>query len=190
MELSGKMLKITELAKRFGLSRSTLLYYDRIGLLRPSGRSESGYRLYAPADVERLQSICAYREAGLSLEEIGEILDRVDAPQRQLMERRLEEIGRSIRALQQQQQLLAKMLKVRARSGPFTATGKELWVEMLRAAGMDEAAMWRWHHEFELRAPEDHHAFLIALGIDEEEVQRIREKSRRPITEQPQAVSS
>jgi len=39
------MFLITELARKHGLSRSTLLYYDRIGLLTPSGRSEAGYRL-------------------------------------------------------------------------------------------------------------------------------------------------
>jgi len=47
------MYRIRELAGLFGLSRSTLLYYDRIGLLSPSARSESGYRLYSAADRER-----------------------------------------------------------------------------------------------------------------------------------------
>ena len=41
-----------ELAKSAGLSRSTLLYYDRLGLLRPVGRSESNYRLYSATDAD------------------------------------------------------------------------------------------------------------------------------------------
>lgn len=177
------MPTIGQLAQAFGLSRSTLLYYDRIGLLRPSGRNEAGYRLYSEQDVDRLKSICAYRDAGLSLTDIGNIIDNLEGPQRQLLEKRLQEIGQNIRTLQQQQQLLARMLKIKASSGPFHTTGKELWVEMFRAAGMDEAAMRSWHREFELRAPEDHHAFLLALDISEEEALRIRRQAATPEAE-------
>lgn len=168
------MYKISQLAKHFGLSRSTLLYYDRVGLLSPAGRSETGYRLYSEADFERLRSICAYRDAGLSLEEIGTIVDNLAVPQRDVLERRLEETVQNIRVLQQQQQVLAGLLKIKASGTPFAKTGKQLWVEMFRAAGMDEAAMKRWHREFEQRAPEDHHAFLLALDIDEKEALQIR----------------
>jgi DNA-binding transcriptional MerR regulator/ubiquinone/menaquinone biosynthesis C-methylase UbiE len=171
------MYKIGQLAKQFGLSRSSLLYYDRIGLLCPSGRSVAGYRLYSTADVERLQSLCAYRDAGLSLEEIGTILDNLEVPQRDVLERRMLEIGQNIQVLQQQQQMLAKMLKIKASQAPFSMTGKQLWVEMFRAAGMDEAAMRRWHREYEQRAPEDHHAFLLSLDISEKEAIQIRKLS-------------
>ena len=50
------MLTISQVASRFGLSRSTLLYYDTIGLLSPSLRSRANYRLYSPADVERKET--------------------------------------------------------------------------------------------------------------------------------------
>lgn len=171
------MYKISELARQFGMSRSALLYYDRIGLLCPSERSDAGYRLYAEADVERLKSICAYRDAGLSLEDIGGLLDNLEVPQREVMERRLVEIGQNIRVLQQQQQVLARMLKLKASDVPFSTTGKQLWVDMFRAAGMDEAAMRCWHREFEQRAPEDHYAFLLALDISEKEALQIRKLS-------------
>lgn len=171
------MLTVGQLGRQFDLSRSTLLYYDRIGLLSPSGRSEAGYRLYGQDDVERLRSICAYRDAGLSLEEIAAVLENLEVPQREVLERRLTEIGQNIRRLQHQQQVLAKMLKINASSGPFTATGKQLWVEMFRAAGMDESAMRRWHREFEQQAPQDHHAFLLSLGISEKEALQIRKLS-------------
>ena len=49
---------------------------------------------------------------------------------------------------------------------------------MLRAAGMDQNAMNRWHTEFERRAPEGHHEFLVSLGIPQDEVARIRQWSR------------
>jgi DNA-binding transcriptional MerR regulator len=57
---------ISELGRRFGLSRSTLLYYDRIGLLRPSGRSGADYRQYSEDDVQRMERICLFRGSGLS----------------------------------------------------------------------------------------------------------------------------
>ncbi|HOP40482.1 MAG TPA: hypothetical protein PLI53_05515, partial [Geobacteraceae bacterium] len=55
---------------------------------------------------------------------------------------------------------------------------KEAWIEMLRAAGMDDSAMGRWHCEFERRAPEAHHQFLLALGVSEDEAFYIRKRSR------------
>ena len=48
---AGGELTVGRLARRFGLARSTLLYYDRIGVLRPSARSAAGYRLYDAGDV-------------------------------------------------------------------------------------------------------------------------------------------
>lgn len=68
------LLKVGELAKRTGLTVRTLHHYDEIGLLRPSARSDAGYRLYNRADVARLHSIQALRRLGLSLAEIGDML--------------------------------------------------------------------------------------------------------------------
>jgi DNA-binding transcriptional MerR regulator len=62
------------LARLAGVSVRTLHHYDEIGLLRPSGRSRSGYRVYTGADLERLQQILFFREVGLPLEDIGRIL--------------------------------------------------------------------------------------------------------------------
>ena len=68
--------KVGELARRTGVSVRALHHYDEIGLLSPSHRSESGYRLYAEADVVRLQQIRSLRALGFSLEETGEFLRR------------------------------------------------------------------------------------------------------------------
>src|SRR5215210_4211785 len=59
----------------------TLHHYDEIGLLSPSGRSASGYRLYEDSDLERLRWILFYRELGFDLGEISTIIDdpRTDA---------------------------------------------------------------------------------------------------------------
>jgi DNA-binding transcriptional MerR regulator len=69
------LLKVGELAKHTGLTVRTLHHYDEIGLLKPSGRSESGYRLYSRADVARLHGIQALRHLGLALGDIAAMLD-------------------------------------------------------------------------------------------------------------------
>ncbi|MBV7540771.1 MerR family transcriptional regulator [Acidovorax sp. sic0104] len=89
------LLKVGDLARRTGLTVRTLHHYDEIGLLKPSGRSEAGYRLYSQADVQRLHGIQTMRQMGLPLSDIGDLLagDGV-APERI--------IGQQIRALDQQ----------------------------------------------------------------------------------------
>jgi DNA-binding transcriptional MerR regulator len=69
-------LKVGDLAKRTGVSVRTLHYYDEIGLLSPSHRTEAGYRLYGEEDIIRLQQIVSLRQIGFSLEEIHECLEQ------------------------------------------------------------------------------------------------------------------
>lgn len=69
-------LKIGDLAKQTGVSVRTLHYYDEIGLLSPSHRTEAGYRLYGREDIIRLQQILSLRQIGFSLEEIRECLEQ------------------------------------------------------------------------------------------------------------------
>lgn len=51
---------------------------------------------------------------------------------------------------------------------------KTIWVEMFRKAGMSDDSMKAWHKEFEQRLPQEHHRFLLSLGISEEEAHQIR----------------
>jgi MerR family transcriptional regulator, thiopeptide resistance regulator len=170
---------ISKLGRMFGLSRSTLLYYDRIGLLTPSARTESGYRLYTEDDVERLQRIFSLRQTSLSLNDIGSILSSETHARGEVVERRLKELGDEISDLKTKQELLGRMLKGMASYEARVKVDKQMWVEMLRAAGMDEQAMTLWHAEFEHRAPEAHRDFLLSLGIGEKEVDLIRQWSRK-----------
>jgi DNA-binding transcriptional MerR regulator len=68
------LLKVGELARRTGMTVRTLHHFDQIGLLKPSDRSESGYRLYGRNDVARLHSIQALRHLGLPLKQIASML--------------------------------------------------------------------------------------------------------------------
>lgn len=69
------MKTVHEVSELTGVSIRALQYYDRIGLLHPSARTEAGYRLYADADLERLQQILLFRELEFPLRQIKTILD-------------------------------------------------------------------------------------------------------------------
>ncbi|MDI9890750.1 MerR family transcriptional regulator [Microbacterium sp. IEGM 1404] len=74
----ARPMQIGELAERTGLSIRTLRHYDEIGLLRPSDRSEGGFRLYTAEDESRLLLIRRMKPLGYSLEQMGELLTVVD----------------------------------------------------------------------------------------------------------------
>lgn len=90
------VLKIGELASRAGLTVRALHHYDSIGLLKPSARADSGYRLYNRADVARLQQIQALRRFGLPLAGIGDLLARPDAPFGEVVAQQIAALDRQI----------------------------------------------------------------------------------------------
>lgn len=69
------MKTVSEVSRETGISVRTLHYYDQIGLLRPDAETESGYRLYGPAALERLGQILFFRSLEFPLKEIKAILD-------------------------------------------------------------------------------------------------------------------
>ncbi|WP_402468749.1 MerR family transcriptional regulator [Isoptericola aurantiacus] len=72
-------IHIGAVAERTGLSLRTLRHYDEVGLLRPSARSDGGFRLYTESDVERLLLIRRMKPLGFSLEEMADLLRVADA---------------------------------------------------------------------------------------------------------------
>lgn len=69
---------INKLAKMAGVSTRTLRYYDELGLLSPVRESSNGYRIYGQKEIDRLQQILFYRELGVPLKEIRNILSSKD----------------------------------------------------------------------------------------------------------------
>ncbi len=94
-------LPIGKVAKLAGVTVRTLHHYDRIGLLRPAGRSAAGYREYQHSDLRRLQHILAYRELGFGLGQIGRMLDDAGTGAGQLLRRQLSAVLARIGGLQQ-----------------------------------------------------------------------------------------
>jgi DNA-binding transcriptional MerR regulator len=164
-----------------GLARASLLHYESLGLLQPQARSAAGYRLYGQMELERLQTIRRFRDAGLSLKVIRELV----APRpggtsesAQLLERRLMEVCEEIDALRAQQKQLARLLATPGFRNGRIARTKAAWVAMLRRAGMSEAEMLDWHRAFEADSPREHATFLRSLGLSTAEVARIRRWSK------------
>lgn len=75
---SVKQYAVKQLAALSGISVRTLHYYDQIGLLKPTIRTEAGYRMYGEQALLRLQQILVYRELDIPLKEIAAILDDPD----------------------------------------------------------------------------------------------------------------
>jgi DNA-binding transcriptional MerR regulator len=172
------MMTATRLARRFGLSRSTLLYYESIGLLRRPPRTEGNYRAYTDQDAARLEQICVYRKVGLSLAAIRTMLDRPGSGAAAVLQRRLSEIEVEVEALRGHQRHILRLLE---RSRSFRRNQmitKDKWVAIMKASGFSESEMNRWHAEFEEAAPAEHQEFLEFLHIPAPEITKIREWSR------------
>lgn len=172
------MYTVGQISKRFGLSRSALLYYDSVGLLPPASRSAANYRLYSDEDILRMEKIQAYRNAGLPLEAIAHLLqaDAHSAPA--ILERHLLQVNQEITRLRKQQQVIVALLNSEQAFRDCRAMSKERWIALLAATGLDEEGMRKWHVEFEKMSPEAHQDFLESLGIEMAEIAAIRAWSR------------
>ncbi len=172
---------VSKLAKEFGLSRSTLLYYDSIGLLSPGKRASGDYRVYTDEHYCKLEQICELRRTGLSLNEIAEILKQGKSHRAELLQQRLSAINDEINDLRCQQQIIVGLLGNKKLLKDARVVTREMWVSFLAAAGLDEQGMRQWHREFEAAAPEAHQDFLESLNLSQKEIRKIREWSKKNI---------
>ena len=171
-------LTVTHLARACGLSRTAVLYYESMGLLKSARRSPAHYRIYGEKDLQRLRQICIYRAAGLKLGDIRSLLDEPRSDAAAVLKRRLIELSAEIEKLRDHQRAIARLLKDTDQLRRVPMVTKEKWVEVMRAAGFTDDDMHRWHAQFEKSAPQEHQEFLEFLHIPAKEVQSIREWSR------------
>jgi DNA-binding transcriptional MerR regulator len=172
-------LTVTKLGRECGLSRSTVLYYESVGLLKPPVRTRAKYPLYGERDLARLRQICVYREAGLSLADIRELLKRPETDATSVLKRRLLELDAEIGRIRDHQRAIFRLLRTRTTPRRNEMITKEKWVTIMRQAGFTDDDMHRWHGEFEKAAPEEHQEFLEFLHIPADEIRGIREWSRK-----------
>ena len=126
------MYRISELAQHVGLSRSTLLYYEKLGLISAK-RQANGYRSYSENDLQRLVLLQQLQAGGLSLKECQACLEaKID---REKLLHRLDVLDDEIAKKQKARELLSSML------------------------GMN--SMREWHQTIEQQAPSAHLEWLI-----------------------------
>lgn len=138
------MHRISELAESVGLSRATLLYYEKLGLLKGK-RQANGYRVYSDADRQRLRLMQLLQAGGLSLKECKTCLDgKLDYD---MLSQRLLTLEREIAEKTQSRDLLAALL--------------------------GRGSLKDWHEEVERLAPDLHRAWLMTQGFSSEEAARV-----------------
>ncbi len=109
-----KRMLVHEFAALSGVTVRTLHHYDRLGLLKPQGRTPAGYRVYSESDLVRLEQIIVLKFLGLPLSRIRDLLDRKvldvhDAlrMQREALENKQRELNIAVRAIGEAQRRLA-----------------------------------------------------------------------------------
>jgi DNA-binding transcriptional MerR regulator len=108
-----KLRQAKEFAKAAGVTVRTLHVYDRLGLLPPAKRTQSGYRLYGEAQLERLEQILALRFVGFRLEQIKELLHGPKWPlivalrmQREIIAQQMRKLDAAAQAIEQAESTL------------------------------------------------------------------------------------
>ncbi|AOT69529.1 MerR family transcriptional regulator [Geosporobacter ferrireducens] len=167
------MYKIGDLVKKFNISRSTILYYDKLGLLKPTVREHNNYRLYDQQEVIKLGKIVMYRESGISLKDMQKLLEAENNERTGILVDRLDKIQQEIKDLKNQEKLVLDVLKEEVIMGKSTFSTSKLWTEMLVNLGYEEKDWLNWHREFELDSPEEHYRFLKSLNMRDEEINNL-----------------
>ncbi|MBE8558093.1 MULTISPECIES: MerR family transcriptional regulator [Vibrio] len=173
------MLSIKQFCEQLEVCRTTVLYYERKGLITPAARASNGYRQYGERELDRFRSILAYRSYGIPVSEIESLLQQSQDEDRDVVLRQqFAALDLEIQKLRQQQQSIMALLKDPELLNQGLLT-KERWTEILKESGMDEQGMINWHKRFEQMEPLGHLKFLQSLNIDEDEIAQIRAWSRQ-----------
>jgi DNA-binding transcriptional MerR regulator len=110
-----RLYRASEFAALTGVTVRALHHYDRLGLVKPTGRTRAGYRLYGERDFARLQQVLTLKFIGLPLKEIKELLGRksldlagVLGLQREVLETRRRQVELALKAVKQAEGLMAR----------------------------------------------------------------------------------
>ena len=118
-----KALTTNGVIKASGLSRETLRYYEKMGLLNPQRRATNGYRVYAAVDLERLEFIVRTKIAGFAIRKIRELLDLKNSVNatcrlgRDMAREQIQHVDEKIMALKEVRTILADFAKQCEREG-------------------------------------------------------------------------
>lgn len=172
------MLTVSQLAKACSISRTSILYYEREGLLLPKNRSDNGYRWYGKTEIERLGRILSYRSFGVPVSQLRSLLDEaIEEGQKQILLQQFNALERDIQLLRLQQKAIVHFMD-EPELLDKKVINKERWTQIMRDAGLSDEDMRSWHIKFEKTEPAAHQAFLETLKIEPEEIAVIRAWSK------------
>ena len=118
------MFTVNEVSKIAGISVRTLQYYDKIGLLPPSGFTDSGYRLYNEDSLERLQTVLLFRELEFPLKEIKKIIENPDFDKQKALSEQIKLLELRREQLDSLISLAQKLIKKEEKTLDFSAFDK------------------------------------------------------------------
>lgn len=170
---------VGKLSKMFGISRTTLLYYDQIGLLCPTARNTARYRLYSQADADRLEQIMILKHAGVPISEIKNLISSEETIVFGRLMKRLGEINLEIEKLKNNQKQIISIMSQSTVKKNTRNADPILTDHIIHYAEIDDDKREQWHVEFEAQSPELHEKFLTMIGFSKEEVQAIRNKCKQ-----------
>ncbi|MFD1833305.1 HEAT repeat domain-containing protein [Streptomyces desertarenae] len=126
---------IGEVARRSGVSARMLRHYDSLGLVRPTGRTEAGYREYSSGDIRRILHVESLRSLGLSLREVGRALDDPGFKPSELVD---DLVRRTRERIADEMELLTRLRRIGA-TEPADWEGVLRIVALLQALGAESA---------------------------------------------------
>jgi DNA-binding transcriptional MerR regulator len=165
-EGSEKLFQAREFASLTGVTVRTLHHYDRLGLLKPSRYTGSGYRLYAAGDFARLEQIVALKFIGFSLKEIKSILSRASVDlattlrqQREAIAEKRKRLDLAIRAIQRAEYVV----------GVNQEAGWELFAKIIEVINMQSDMDWsKKYYSREAQKEIEHRAATIPPEVIEQ----------------------
>lgn len=169
---------VGKLSKRFGISRTALLYYDQIGLLCPTARNTAGYRLYSQADADRLGQIMILKHAGVPISQIKSLIAAKETIAFGKLMKRLGEINLEIEKLKNNQKQIISIMSGSAVVKDAPADTLILTDHIIQYAEIANDKREQWHAEFEAHSPELHEKFLRMIGLSEDDILSVRKRSR------------
>ena len=128
MDFSETTMTVGEVSTLLGVSVRALHHWDESGLVHPSRRSDAGYRLYCETDIMRIQQVLVYRQTGMSLADIKEVLDEPGADAVTHLRRQRELLQGQVSRLQQMLLSIDTILDMQQLGGRLSlAETVEIW---------------------------------------------------------------
>ncbi|MER6051127.1 MerR family transcriptional regulator [Streptomyces sp. NPDC001793] len=191
-------LTVGRTAALVGVSVKTLHHWDTIGLVRPSGRTWAGYRVYSADDVARIHRVLVYKELGFPLAQIGRLLDDPDTDARAHLRRQRSQLVDRIARLEKMVGAVDRMLEA-SRTGLrltpeqqveiFGADWQPAWVEEAEDRWGDTAQWAQYAERAAAMSPEDWKEVAAATDALNADLATARQSGVAPGSDEANALA-